>query len=352
MGQLANDIHDAAAAHIPTVPVADPADLLTGPQLLAIFGTVETAIAALELLTRGTRWLRTPGVPSDDNDGENGDLAINVATTDVFAKDAGQWTLLFRLKADQGGGGYVFPADIPVSYAGGAGKYRQGQTIPAKGRDPYAVLYDIFNETSYTGTYTTTPADYTAQCGAGTSGESVTRTATATTQDAADAQAKANAIAAIVCQVFFGAYTTTPADYVAKCGAGTSGESVRRTGTGNTQAAADAQAKANALAAIVCPVPFPDYKTVLSRDVPTDPAGETTLTLSELYLRGVFKFNAAPGGDSTAKSMIVNIGGVFAFLVDFPATYTSTATGWTFEEGGHRYTGTFVDGTTEAILFD
>jgi hypothetical protein len=351
MGQLANDIHNAAA-RIPAAPVADPADLLDGPGLLAIFGTVEAAVAKLELLTRGTRWVRTPGVPSDDADGEDGDLAINLATSDVYGKDAGAWSFLFRLKPDKGATSYTFPDDIPVSYVGGAGKYRQGQVIPAKGKDPYAVLFDIFNEATFTGTYTTTPADYTAQCGAGTSGESVTRTATAATQDAADAQAKANAIAAIVCQVFFGAYTTTPEDYVAKCGAGTSGASVRRTGTGNTQAAADAQAKAAALAAIVCPVPFPDYNTPLTHANPVDPAGETTLTLSDLFYDGVFRFNANPGEDSTAKSMIVNIGGAFAFLVDFPATYTIAATGWTFETGGKRYTGTFVDGITEAILFD
>lgn len=54
--------------------------------------------------------------------------------------------------------------------------------------------------TVYTGTYTTTAADYTTACGTGT-GLAVTRTAnSATSQDAANAAARSAAIAAIVCQ--------------------------------------------------------------------------------------------------------------------------------------------------------
>lgn len=154
-------------------------------------------------------------------------------------------------------------------------------------------------------------------------------------------------------KTYTASYTTTPQDYAAKCGSGTVGASVTRTGTSTVdQAGANAAAKAAALNAIQCPVPFPNYSTTLTKAQPVDPAGETTLTLDGAYPTGVFKFNAAPGGDSTGKSMIVNVNGAFAFLIDFPATYTNTSTGWTFAVGGRRYTGTFVDGTTNANLYD
>jgi hypothetical protein len=154
-------------------------------------------------------------------------------------------------------------------------------------------------------------------------------------------------------KTYTGIYQTTPADYQAKCGQGTSGASVTRTATSTVdQATANANAKTAALNAIQCPVPFPLYGTTLTKQVPVDPSGEVTLTLAGTFPDGVFKFNAAPGGDSTAKGMIVNIGGVFAFLLDFPATYTNSLTGWTFASGGKRYTGTFVDGSTNANPFD
>ncbi len=212
--------------------------------------------------------------------------------------------------------------------------------------------------------YTTTPADFEAKCGAGKTGNAVTRTSSAgsssVSQQFANAQAlaaaKAAALDAIVCPVvitYTGTYQTTPADYQAKCGQGTSGASVSRSATSTVdQATADAAAKADALNAIVCPVPFPNYSTTLTQQVPVDPSGEVTLTLGDPYPDGVFKFNASPGGDSTAKTMIVNINGSFGLLLDFPATYTNTATPWTFEAGGKRYTGSFVDGTTNANLYN
>ncbi len=102
MGQLALAIHDEAAARIPAAPVTDPADLLTGPQLLGVFAQVEAAVAALELLSRGARIVRVAGVPDNAADGEDGDLGLNSLTTDLYAKDAGAWEFLFRLKGDKG----------------------------------------------------------------------------------------------------------------------------------------------------------------------------------------------------------------------------------------------------------
>jgi hypothetical protein len=102
MGQLALDIHNEAAARVPAAPVADPADLMSGPDLLAIFAKVAAAVAVLELVSRGARILRTAGVPNNTSDGENGDLAINLATADLYAKDGGTWAALFNLKGAPG----------------------------------------------------------------------------------------------------------------------------------------------------------------------------------------------------------------------------------------------------------
>lgn len=101
MGQLATDIFNAAQA-IPPAPPATAEGLLTGPQLLAVFAKVEAAVAALELLTRGSRILTTTGVPNNTSDGENGDLAINQATADLYAKAGGTWAVVFSLKGTPG----------------------------------------------------------------------------------------------------------------------------------------------------------------------------------------------------------------------------------------------------------
>ncbi len=249
--------------------------------------------------------------------------------------------------------------DSTVTY--GVSYTYQYSAVNAIGEGPKAVASNPITATApvitYTGTYTTTQADFQTKCQRDSGHVPVTRTATSTTsQSDADSKAMAAAILAITCPMsttYNGTYATTAADYTAKCGSGTSGSTVTRTATSTiSQADADQQAKNAAIAAIVCATPFPSYNTTLRSSTPNDPAGEVTLTLSEQNLDGVFKFNASPSGDSTAKSMTVTIGGTFAFLLDFPATYTNTSTGWTFSSNGHRYTGNFTDGTIEATLFD
>ena len=100
MGQLANDIH-AAAARIPVAPAATDADLFDGPELLAIFASVEAAVAALELRARGTSILRGAGPPANAN-GDDLDLYVNTTTGDLHGKDAGAWAFLVSLRGPQG----------------------------------------------------------------------------------------------------------------------------------------------------------------------------------------------------------------------------------------------------------
>ncbi|TGE22820.1 hypothetical protein [Hymenobacter metallicola] len=174
--------------------------------------------------------------PPDNEQGENGDLWIYINVTDKTAshykKVKGKWRLI----------------GVPI---GGS---------------------SAVTPTTYTSTYTTTAQDWVAKCGAGTSGAPVTATKTANTQEAADAAAKAEAIAGITCAVFTStqqSYTVTQADIDTKCGDGTTAfQAITRnnnTATGNTQANANAAglaaAKAAALAAIVCTVPPPSFNT-------------------------------------------------------------------------------------------
>ena len=100
MGQLATDIHDAAA-RIPTAPAATEADLLDGPELLAIFATVEAAVAALELRARGTSILRGAG-PPDPGAGYDLDLYLDTQNGDLHGKDAGAWAFIISLRGPKG----------------------------------------------------------------------------------------------------------------------------------------------------------------------------------------------------------------------------------------------------------
>lgn len=122
--------------------------------------------------------------------------------------------------------------------------------------------------------YTTTSGDYTTKCGSG-SGTPVTRTSTTGTSTISQADAnskaladaKSQAIAAIVCQVT--TYSSTQS-YTATCGSGTTGSPVTRSST-KTSTVSQAQADSLALqdatsqanAALVCtPVPVTYNKTL------------------------------------------------------------------------------------------
>jgi hypothetical protein len=102
MGQLAADIYNEAARQIPTAPVTDPADLVTGDKLMNVFSVVSQAVEVLELLQRGARIVRLTTAPDDILDGEDGDLGLNLTTSELYAKDGGAWSFLFRLKGDKG----------------------------------------------------------------------------------------------------------------------------------------------------------------------------------------------------------------------------------------------------------
>jgi methionine-rich copper-binding protein CopC len=136
----------------------------------------------------------------------------------------------------------------------------------------------VVTPTNYTASYQTTAQDFTTKCGSGTSGASVTGTASSTvSQAAADAAAKADALSKITCPVvvaptnYTASYQTTAQDFTAKCGSGTSGASVTGTASSTvSQAAADAAAKADALAKITCPVVVAPttYTETLTADKP------------------------------------------------------------------------------------
>ena len=100
MGQLAIAIH-TAAQRIPAAPVAAPADLLTGPQLAAIFAQVEAAVAALELRAAGSEILSNTGPPSNSA-GNDHDLYVNAANGDLWGKEAGAWSFLINLRGPAG----------------------------------------------------------------------------------------------------------------------------------------------------------------------------------------------------------------------------------------------------------
>ena len=101
MGQLATDIHNAAIDRIPAAPAANPADLLTGPELLQIFALVETAVAALELRAAGSRIQRGAGAPAAAL-GTDLDLYVNTSNGDLWGKDAGAWSLIINLRGPAG----------------------------------------------------------------------------------------------------------------------------------------------------------------------------------------------------------------------------------------------------------
>jgi hypothetical protein len=97
MGQLADTIENTAAANIPAAPVASAADLMTGPQLLQIFGEIVMAVAALELITAGASFHLEAAAPGPADGGE-GDAWLNALTGDLFKKVAGVWEPRGNLK--------------------------------------------------------------------------------------------------------------------------------------------------------------------------------------------------------------------------------------------------------------
>jgi hypothetical protein len=90
MGQLADTIETTATALIPPAPVASAADLMTGPQLLQIFGEIVAAVAALELITAGASFHLELSAPWNGA-GNDEDSWLNGLTGDLFKKVAGVW---------------------------------------------------------------------------------------------------------------------------------------------------------------------------------------------------------------------------------------------------------------------
>lgn len=104
MGTLANIIH-AAATVIPAVPPSNPAQLLTGPQLLQVFASVEQAVSALETYSRGAKIWYGPG-PAEEADARgagNLDLYLFSTNGDLWQKNGdGDWVFLLSLKGGPG----------------------------------------------------------------------------------------------------------------------------------------------------------------------------------------------------------------------------------------------------------
>jgi hypothetical protein len=180
----------------------------------------------------------------------------------------------------------------------------------------------------YNGSYATTQADAQAKC-EGNNVASVTRSATSTESlVAAILAAKNLAIAALVCPIFTGSYTTTPEDYIARCGQGTQGASVTRSATsGKDPATATASAKQAALDAIVCPVPLPTLNTPVSPGETKDvvfydglpntrfwmnlplPAGDPSPAQMGLFFRGVAQGNVQFNGNLVGLPCALEIEG-------------------------------------------
>jgi hypothetical protein len=120
--------------------------------------------------------------------------------------------------------------------------------------------------TVYNGSYATTAQDARDKC-QGNVVASITRTATSpVSREAAILEARRLAILALTCPVFSDTYTTTPEDFEAKCGAGKTGEPVTRSSTsGESKAQALAQATQDAINAITCPLPIAYVVAVTSQ---------------------------------------------------------------------------------------
>jgi hypothetical protein len=107
MGQLADNIETAATANIPAAPAASAADLMTGPDLLQIFGEVAAAVRFLEGLAAGADIIMLPAAPGAA-DGNDGDAFINTTaggSLDLFKKVAGVWQQQGSLKGTAGSNG-------------------------------------------------------------------------------------------------------------------------------------------------------------------------------------------------------------------------------------------------------
>ncbi|MGI4862473.1 MAG: hypothetical protein ACRYFZ_01005 [Janthinobacterium lividum] len=204
----------------------------------------------------------------------------------------------------------------------------------------------IISPEVFKGSYATTAQDARDKC-QGNSAPSVTRTRISTVS-LVDAirLATLDAKAAIVCPVFNATYTTTAEDYTAKCGSGTSGASVTGYGSsGKDQATADATAKQDAISKITCPIPPKTYGITLSRAVPE--GGSVSFSTSnnhQISFNGIANTAGAPadvvfswnGQTSFATIPAEYIGQPFAF-------YDATGNQHDLDSNGQQ--ARFIDGT-------
>ncbi|UOQ53040.1 hypothetical protein [Hymenobacter cellulosivorans] len=143
-------------------------------------------------------------------------------------------------------------------------------------------------------------------------------------------------------------YTVTQVDIDTKCGAGTTSfQAITRTNntaTGDTQpnanAAGLAAAKDEALAAIVCTVPPPNYNTEVNDSI-REAAG-IAFSPGSSTVRALF--NAIPGANAAPISMVVTLGGGPASYFDMPGEYAGQGLSF-FGADGQRYETTFINGS-------
>jgi lysophospholipase L1-like esterase len=121
MGQLADQIEATTTTLVPSSPVATAEQLLTGPGLIQIMGTVAAAIRVLENIAAGAAFhleTRAP-LPAD---GSEGDAWLNGSTGDLFKLVAGQWESRGNLKSTvPGPRGKEGPAGADSTVAGPRG---------------------------------------------------------------------------------------------------------------------------------------------------------------------------------------------------------------------------------------
>lgn len=103
MGAYADQLDTLTNSLVPQVP-ADQGSLialLTGPGLLQILAATSAGLRFLEGLQRGAKILPGTSAP-EAGAGIDGDMYFNTITTDVFFKDAGEWSAPVRLRGANG----------------------------------------------------------------------------------------------------------------------------------------------------------------------------------------------------------------------------------------------------------
>lgn len=270
-----------------------------------IYLYVEAATALLRIYNKvNGNWILC-GVPIGGN--------VVAGTTTIFTASYSTTAADYQAKCGGGTGvSVVRSASSTVSLADAEDQARL--------RALDAIVCSMPPSGVYTGTYTTTPADYQTVCGYAGS-QQITKTAYSTTsQIDANAKAKAAAIAAIVCTTpqYTATYTTTAADYQAKCGVAGAATITKSGVSSISQADAYQKAQAAAIAAIACNVPAGVKATPPSFGAIDDINNIVTLTSNYPYTEvrwGVETQSAQPLASNSICSPGNIAGRLFAYVI-------------------------------------